>query len=417
MLNNIIKRECARSRHLATLFGPYLDDYLTELRNQGYKETALRSRLGAVTRFGEYLALHGVRAIIKIGESNVRGFISAEQRCRTRVRKADTISRIKGITRKLLRFLQSRGAIVESKATPQPQGPIHDFLQELDGERGLHAKTIDRYRLSLDQFLQHIGSNGSASDLSRITTQDVDSFMVSAGHRWDRSSMRAICTALRGMLRHLHETGLQSRDLSLTVSMPMFYAMERLPCAVPWETINDLLQLPDRTTNVGRRDRAVLQLLIAYAIRPGELVQLRLNDIDWQREQIVFSRSKPGRRLRFDLTQEVGEVILAYLREARPSTSQRNVFMTARAPFVPLNAKAVYMIVRRYVEKVGIDARIKGPYLIRHSLAVHLVRQGQPLKTVTDILGHRDPHVGYHYTKLATEDLRDVALSTRDVLP
>ncbi len=356
MLNKIIKRECARSRHLATLFGSYLDDYLSELQEQGYKKSALRFQLGVVSRFGKYLALHGVSAITEIGESNFRGFISAEQRCRTGVLKADTISRIKGVTRKLLRFLQSRGAIVESKVTPQPQGPIHDFLQELDGERGLHANTIHQYRFSLDQFLQHIGSNGSASDLSRVTTQDVDSFLVSAGHRWDRSSMRAICTALRGLLQHLHETGLQSRDLSLTISMPMFCALERLPCAVPWETINGLLQLPDTTTNVGRRDRAVLQLLIAYAIRPGELVQLRLNDIDWQREQIVFSRSKPGRRLRFDLTQEVGEVILAYLREARPSTSRRNVFMTARAPFVPLNAKAVYSIVRGYVEEAGIDA-------------------------------------------------------------
>jgi site-specific recombinase XerD len=63
------------------------------------------------------------------------------------------------------------------------------------------------------------------------------------------------------------------------------------------------------------------------------------------------------------------------------------------------------------------DLTNTGAYVIRHSLAVHLLRNRHPLKTITDMLGHRDPSVAYHYAKLDTEDLRDVALEVRGVLP
>jgi len=326
------------------------------------------------------------------------------------------ISRIQGSIRVFLQVMQTKG-IMKTEPTLKTRSPINDFLQGLAEDRGLHAKTIGQYRNSLNQFLQHIEFDDSAGEMLKLTTKDIDKFIVYAGRKYGRSSMRAICTALRGLLRYLHESSLLPHDLSLTVTMPMFYALERLPCAVPWKIINSLLEFPNKKTDAGKRDHAILQLLIAYGIRPGELVRLHLVDVNWRREQICFSRSKPGRVLRFPLTRDVGEAILSYLRNGRPTTSQSNLFMTARAPYVPLSAKAVYSIVQKYVEKAGIDARIKGPYLIRHSLAVNLIRQGQPLKTITDILGHRDPHVAYHYTKLATEDLRDVALSVKEVLP
>ncbi len=74
-------------------------------------------------------------------------------------------------------------------------------------------------------------------------------------------------------------------------------------------------------------------------------------------------------------------------------------------------------LVRQHLARAGIQSRHTGAYVIRHSLAVHLLRKRHPLKTITDMLGHRDPSVAYHYAKLDTEDLRDVALEVRAVLP
>jgi integrase len=159
-------------------------------------------------------------------------------------------------------------------------------------------------------------------------------------------------------------------------------------------------------------------LLVTYGVRPGEVVKLRLEDIDWRRDVIRFRRSKTGRALSFPLTRDVGEAIVAYLRHGRPRTTAREIFMRTRAPLLAFHrGSAVSGLVRQYLAKAGIQSHHTGAYVIRHSLAVHLVRKRYPLKTITDMLGHRDPHVAYQYTKLGTEDLREVALEAREVLP
>ena len=126
----------------------------------------------------------------------------------------------------------------------------------------------------------------------------------------------------------------------------------------------------------------------------------------------------PGRPLAFPLTAEVGEAIATYLRSGRPTTSVREVFVRANAPHVALSrGSVVSVIVRRHLIWAGIPTNHKGAYVIRHSLAVNLIRKKHPLKTVTDMLGHRDPHVAFQYTKLALDDLHGVALPVKEVLP
>jgi len=148
------------------------------------------------------------------------------------------------------------------------------------------------------------------------------------------------------------------------------------------------------------------------------VVTLRIEDIDWRRETIRFRRSKNGRPLNFPLTREVGEAIIAYLRRGRPRASAPEVFLRCDAPHRALSrGRVVSYLVCRYLQKAGIKSRHCGAGVIRHSLAVHLLRKGHSLKTITDVLGHRDPGTAYHYTKLAIEDLHGVALPAREVLP
>jgi integrase len=157
---------------------------------------------------------------------------------------------------------------------------------------------------------------------------------------------------------------------------------------------------------------------VTYGVRPGEVAKLRLEDIAWRCAAIRFRRSKTGRPLSFPLTRDVGEAIAAYLRQDRPQTTAREVFIRVTAPHVAFGrGSAVSGIVRRYLAAAGIQSQHTGAYIVRHSLAVHLVRKRHSLKTITDMLGHRDPTIAYHYAKLDTEDLRDVALEVREVLP
>jgi site-specific recombinase XerD len=114
----------------------------------------------------------------------------------------------------------------------------------------------------------------------------------------------------------------------------------------------------------------------------------------------------------------VGEAIARYLRRGRPSTCAREIFVRVHAPYLALaRGSAVSIIVRRYLLQAGVDCRRRGAYVIRHSLAVNLIRRKQPLKLISDMLGHRDPDVAFEYTKLALDDLHGVALPAKEVLP
>jgi integrase/recombinase XerD len=164
------------------------------------------------------------------------------------------------------------------------------------------------------------------------------------------------------------------------------------------------------------RNYAILLLLATYGLRAGEVVRLRLEDIDWCQECLHVRQSKTGRSTVLPLLVPVGNAILAYLRDGRPPTDAREVFLRAQAPVRPFRqGSSLYAIVARRLPKAGIHpAGKRGPHTFRHARAVGLLRAAVPLKTIGDLLGHTATASTAIYLKLATEDLREVGL---DVLP
>lgn len=418
MLEDLVQKQFAVARHLASVFGPHLDAYLGELRRRGHRRAVLRRHLILVTRFGEFLAANGIHQIGAVRREHVDAFLRHELgRLR---RKSRAPARLASVARSILsdlgRHLEAQGLWRTEEA--RGLGLMDGLYRSLAVERGLQPCTIGGYRHFVGKFLEHLGSDGSAESLAHVAVRDVDDFIVSAGRTYGRGSMRHVCTAIRALLRHLHREGVLGQDLSVAVIMPRFYALERLPCALPWETVRRVIDAVDLTAPCGQRDRAILMILVTYGVRPGEIVKLRLEDIDWRRDLLHLRRSKNGRPLCFPLTRDVGEAVVAYLRHGRPPTTVREIFVRCDAPHAAFGrGSAVSNIVRRCLAKAGIRSPHTGAYVIRHSLAVQLLRKRNPLKTITDMLGHRDPLVAYHYAKLATEDLHGVALEAREVLP
>ena len=417
MLDDLFRKQPTRNRHRAALFGPYLDDYLNEFERGGYTHKVLRRNVSLITRLGDYIAKRGVRDPGGMRREHVAAFLRRE---RARVeRTSGTPMKLVSVARCVFdglgRYLETHGIL----CPPQlPASLIDEFCTSLSVDRGLQPCTIDGYRHFVDEFLRHVGSDGSAASLSRLGLEDVDGFIVAAGANYSRRSIGHACTAVRGLLRFLYRAKVLDHDLSTAVISPWFYALERLPCALPWETVRSVLDAVDLSTAIGRRDRAILLLLVTYGVRPGEVVKLRLEDIAWRHDAITFRRSKNGRPLSFPLTRDVGEAIALYLKEGRPDTTAREIFIRVTAPHVALGRGSIVSgLVRHYFARAGIVSRHTGAYVIRHSLAVQLLRKRHPLKTITDMLGHRDPSIAYHYAKLDLEDLRDVALDVKEVLP
>ncbi len=160
---------------------------------------------------------------------------------------------------------------------------------------------------------------------------------------------------------------------------------------------------------MGLRDHAILQLLATYGLRSSEVRNLRLDDIDWRAESIRVRHTKTRACSLLPLMEPVGEAVLAYLRSGRPETDAREIFIRTRAPYRKLGILA--SAVRRRLRDAGVEPPGKsGPHIFRHARAVEMLRASVPQKVIGDLLGHRSAEATAPYLKLATEDLRAIAL-------
>ncbi len=182
-----------------------------------------------------------------------------------------------------------------------------------------------------------------------------------------------------------------------------------MPSALSWEQVRRLLGVVGVREPNGRRNYAMLLLIASYGLRGCEVRALRLNDIDWAHDEMVIFAPKTGRRRALPLTRPAGEAVLDYLLAERPPSRHREVFLSSRPPHGPLRSK-INPWPGRQLDKAGIVTAHRGAHVLRHSLAVHLLRSGETLKGIGDLLGHRRPDTTFIYTKLAVEDLRRVAL-------
>jgi len=174
------------------------------------------------------------------------------------------------------------------------------------------------------------------------------------------------------------------------------------------EEVEQILASCDRRTSVGRRDYAVLLLLARLGLRAGEVARLQLDEIDWRAGEIhVLGKGRVRDRL--PLLPEIGQALVAYLRD-RPRSSSRHVFVRAIAPRHGLaSPNAISTIVRRAIERAGLQPPFKGAHTLRHSLATKLLRNGASMAEIAEILRHRNTATTEIYAKVDIRSLRALA--------
>ena len=281
------------------------------------------------------------------------------------------------------------------------------WLQE---ERGLARPSIVALMSEARYFLAWQLVRCGADSLATLGVPDIDRYMDLRGAKLTRKSLKDVAERLRSLVRYLHRTGRTGIDLSPHVIAPLLYAYEGVPSILERDQIAAVLEAARKnTTPVGLRDHAILQLLATYGLRSSEVRDLRLEDIDWRAESIRIRHTKTKACSFLPLMEPVGEAMLAYLRSGRPETDAREVFVRTRAPYRKLGMVA--SAVRRRIRDAGVKPPGKsGPHIFRHTRAVELLRASVPQKVIGDLLGHRSTESTAAYLKLATEDLRAIAL-------
>ena len=295
-------------------------------------------------------------------------------------------------------------------------GLLEEYLTFLQHHRGLREATLYFHRRWGEQFLHHLAEHLPDRDFTRLTIPIVDAFVLPLARSVGRGTQWQMIQTVRGMLRHLHRTGRVAEDWSRFVHGPRRYRLASIPTTISVDEVRRLLATIDRRSAIGRRNYAILLLLAVYGLRAREVVDLCLNDIDWRVGIIRVQRSKTSRPVVLPLTSAVGRALVAYLRRGRPCTDARHIFVCHNGAPRPLrNSSSIYDIVRSAFDRATIRSMRRGPHVLRHALATHLVQHGFALKVVSDLLGHQHPDSTLPYTKLAIEDLREVALEAPEV--
>lgn len=293
------------------------------------------------------------------------------------------------------------------------QSLCSEYRRWLTECRGLSGSTIEGYLEEIQRFLAWYLQQGGRQERLELTIRHIDQYLQFRAGVMRRTTLKLVSLRLSGFLRFLHRVGHLSDDLSRSMIHPTLYEFENIPSILKPEEIKQILKATRRDRSPrGRRDFAILLLLAMYGLRAGEIVRLTLDDIDWRAETIVIRHSKVRGTTVLPLLPAVGEALLAYLRGGRPKTAAREVFIRMSAPLHGFSHKSVlHALVSRRMAAAGVQPAGKhGPHVFRHAHAVGLLRAAVPLKTISDLLGHRSSRSTAIYLKLDSEELRAVAL-------
>lgn len=305
---------------------------------------------------------------------------------------------------------------------PAPANALEAFQREvvqvydqwMQDLRGLAVATrLERTTRALE-FLKGLGPRGDKDGLMQLNVRDIDEYVQQRCTNLRRRSISDYTSHLRLFLRYLHGSSQTAFDLSEAVIGPRIYDREDIPSALRPEEVRKVLAVAAQDLSpTGRRDYAMLMLLATYGLRAGEVVALRLEDLDWRKEVLRVHHSKTGAHSELPLLREAGEAVLEYLKHGRPRSEHREIFLYARAPYRPFkrSGTGLYSAIQFRLAAAGVTpSGKKGPHAFRHARAVSLLRAAVPLKTLGDILDHRSARSTGVYLKLATQDLRAIGL-------
>lgn len=380
---------------------PFADAYRAVLLERGYAPLSVVNELRQVKRFSRWLDAGGL-GVGELSEARVEDFLAYQRAsgvdCRHSLSRPGLMC--------LLDVLRGLGVLMAEK--PAVAGSSQDLLlagfqRYLLAERGLAVGTVVLYLASARRFV-----DGLASDrgLAGLTAADVTGAVLRESGVVSVSAAKNFVSGLRSFLQFCFIEGLVGSDLSRAALFARGHTSSSLPRGISTADGSALLGSCDQREALGRRDYAMIIMLLRLGLRRSEVAGLRLDDIDWRAGELMI-RGKGARQDVLPLPADVGAAIAAYLRRGRPRSSRREVFLRARAPFVPIASATVASTVRRACRRAGIAEF--GSHRLRHAAACGMVAANVPLYRIGQVLRHQSLQTTAIYARVDVERLRLLA--------
>ena len=384
--------------------GEHIDNFAQLLFEQGYARQTARLKIGLVAGLSHWLEIKQLK-INGLDEEMISRFL------KFRAKHYAPNPYEHSTFQALLRYFREAGLIPHQKPLAEDNALDRierDFGLYLSRERDLSQATLDTYLPIVRGFLCKNFRNSNIIP-EELTSQDITQFIIRHAHISSPCRAKLMVTALRSFFHFLYQRGQIATDLATCVPTVANWDLSALPKFIQPEEVECLLQSCDQSTPIGQRDYAVLLLLGRLGLRAGEVVHMVLEDIYWEKGEIIVSGKSP-RQDRLPLPQDVGKALATYLVHVRPKCSSRRVFIRMRAPYQGFScSSAIGDIVRRAFRRVGLHRKNMGAHLLRHSLATRMLNQGASLGEIGEILRHKLPQTTEIYAKVNLEALRALA--------
>jgi integrase/recombinase XerD len=271
------------------------------------------------------------------------------------------------------------------------------------------AGTRRNYGRYAGTFLETMFDGGPV-DVAVIRVGDVVGFVGDLTRRYRPRTVELGASALRSFFRFLRAEGLRGDRLEDAVPMVPHRRSGLVRHLEPGR-LKQLIVSLDSSSPRGLRDRAIILCLARLGLRSGEVVQLRLEDLDWRNATVRVRARKTGHGALLPLPGEVGAALAEYLQHGRPATTARQVFVQVRLrPGAPISSSVVGNAVDNALRRAGMQAPVRGANLLRHSLATGLQSRGASLREIADLLGHSSLATTRIYAAVDVAALREVAL-------
>jgi site-specific recombinase XerD len=384
--------------------GPYIDTFTEYLSKRGYARWTIKEKIRRVAGLSRWLQRRKC-GVEDIDERVVTDFLRYGHREGLSQHGAPPA------LRDLLVHLRDGDVIPRARVE---HGPFHGiegcFARYLIEERGLSKSTIANYLPAARTFLSE-RFGGEPLALHELVPKDITGFILRHANRMSPKRAQLVTAALRSFLCFLSQQGKISADLAASIPSVANWRLSDLPKSLEPDDVERLVETCNRASCAGRRDYAVLLLLARLGLRAGEVVHMELDDIDWENGELMV-RGKSLRQDRLPLPKDVGEALAAYVCEGRrPHSSSRRVFLRLRAPRQGFSSSvAICNIVQRALVRADLHPERRGSHLLRHSLAIRMLRGGASLAEIGEILRHELPSTTEIYTKVDVAALRALAL-------
>ncbi len=400
----------SRSRKLMARsdFTEELEEVSAWMSDQGYTRLMIHRRLIRLNEALPRLAQHDTPSVHRLAD--------LESVFKEDGRSAQVAKYLRAARRDYARFLRAQERLIEPSSSRDPYRELkRDYAHFLAEVRGLSHSTRTRHSRYISKFLVH--AVGSPRALRRLTPLDVERFIAVRSRLVSRSSLLSEVGVLRAFLRYCHDRGHVASRVYEHIDTPVTYRGELLPRALPWETVQALLESIDRHSKAGWRDYTILHLLAHYGLRPSEVVSLRRDSIDWDHATLHVTQFKTGSDLLLPLASSTVQILREFLERDRAAHGWAfpELFLAVTWPRGPLTRYAISDLFEKRMRLAGLPSAKGGVYRLRHSLAMRLLTRGVGVKAIADVLGHHYLESTCNYLRLDIGALREVVLEVPGV--